>query len=941
MSSYSIPCCRRGSWSNNGQSSFAFAMHVAIPFIQVMSLLFVVPFLASFLYHYMAHTRGLIVVTRRANTRSRTNDDGSSPFIISLYGRHQPPPPPAWNLLISNNKNNNIQEEYHCPHIFSWTASALQRQGPLVDIYTASKILSSSSSSSSSLLSKYSSEEPPLIFRKQEQHAPQQQSEYGATSTSLNSTPSWCISLHAGPSSSSDDDDEDLWWCKTRSANIQNNDDDEYFSGIYHPSTTTTTTATSSSNTNGTINAGKVVDNMVIVQDASSWFGPRLQLPSLIPLPTLSRLIFSSWPSTTENNNVLHTSQSRIVPDIAAASDGTSSSSSSSSMLFRRNPNKQQASSSTSENSSWKQLLSRPAFVLLATLQLVLAWLYWERNVPVMNVAMHYPQMSMLTTIPNSHSIPQVWRALSGSTAHFNLWHLGLNMMSLHQLSLDIERSDSLSSSSIVYFMTNLSFIAIVSAVWMLLQHGKERFHQYQHQQRLQQLHQQHEPQIEHSPTVGYSGVLFAWSVVATTLVRGQQYQSCPIPFLDTFCFGTTNLFGYNRFPFSWAPLIQLALAQVMLPNVSWTGHLAGIIVGYAWTWNVLALPWLASHVELTWPTLHFLSILLAMRRYHHQSQHQEHQRESSSTAFLSSSVQSQWRVFLISFFSSVSRFLQSTCILGKMHATIAFLAVLVWGPLHALTLSSGLVFSCWYVLERQQAHATIIFTQPNNNNASNTTMANTKQSDGIFVGALVRCYMAAVVLNLVNTSMTVGLWWSLPSIWILQQSPIALLLVPLQCMTLLLGLFRKTAMAVVNKETTNTADFQTGIFHYTFGIALVQPMTETRQRLHQWLQHVQSSTSSQQGCLDRFLSTCVAIIDGATDPRADGDDDDSHGVHSIATTTSLVSNVARNRNGTSIGSTSRLFGGGGHVAFSGDGQRLGGATANAVGANRESESMV
>jgi hypothetical protein len=234
--------------------------------------------------------------------------------------------------------------------------------------------------------------------------------------------------------------------------------------------------------------------------------------------------------------------------------------------------------------------------------------------------------------------------------------------------------------------------------------------------------------------------------------------------------------------------------------------------------------------------------------------------------------------------------------------------------------------------MERQQSQAAPIFTQHNN-----IIMDNTKQSDVIFLCALVRCYMVAVVLNLVNTSMTFGLWWSIPSIWILQQSPIALfLLVPLQCTTLVLGLFYVTRTANINKDETNNADdFQTGIFHYTLGISLIQPMTETRQRLHQWLQHVQSSSlspSSQQWCcLERLLSTCLTIIDGGVT-----DNDISHCFHSNATTTP-VTNMARNRNGTNSGSSTSRGGGQGVALFPGVGQRLG-ATTTTCTTNRESE---
>ena len=81
------------------------------------------------------------------------------------------------------------------------------------------------------------------------------------------------------------------------------------------------------------------------------------------------------------------------------------------------------------------------------------------------------------------------------------------------------------------------------------------------------------------SYTAGYSGILFAWYAV-----------SCFIAPINT------GLFGLNLSPFIML-FVYMALSQFLLPNVSFTGHLSGVIVGliiggggFKWYGSYLAL---------------------------------------------------------------------------------------------------------------------------------------------------------------------------------------------------------------------------------------------------------------------------------------------------------------------------------------------------------------
>lgn len=90
-------------------------------------------------------------------------------------------------------------------------------------------------------------------------------------------------------------------------------------------------------------------------------------------------------------------------------------------------------------------------------------------------------------------------------------------------------------------------------------------------------------PSYLHECAVGFSGVIFALKVVAT--------HDTPA--------GTTYLMGFIPVWSRYACWAELLLIQVMVPNVSFTGHLAGILVGMVYVkgplksimdavWNVI-----------------------------------------------------------------------------------------------------------------------------------------------------------------------------------------------------------------------------------------------------------------------------------------------------------------------------------------------------------------
>lgn len=178
------------------------------------------------------------------------------------------------------------------------------------------------------------------------------------------------------------------------------------------------------------------------------------------------------------------------------------------------------------------------------TLNIGLAFYYWNGRIAVASVALQYSKIS-----------DEPWRFLTGSTAHFELWHLFFNMQALYSLGMELEGTVY---TSMEFFLYNCSFLMIVPAIWCGLETMRRKLSS---------------SSVADIPTVGFSGVLFAWMLLASV----KQSRTCPVFFLPQLCFDTHYVAGL---PWNVGPLVQVVVAQVLLPRVSLTGHLAGLIAG-------------------------------------------------------------------------------------------------------------------------------------------------------------------------------------------------------------------------------------------------------------------------------------------------------------------------------------------------------------------------
>jgi membrane associated rhomboid family serine protease len=191
--------------------------------------------------------------------------------------------------------------------------------------------------------------------------------------------------------------------------------------------------------------------------------------------------------------------------------------------------------------------------ILLAAINIGLYWTYWNFRVDPSPIVL------------NAEITQDYGRAFSSAFGHFEIWHVGFNMMTLFTLGNVLEEQ---LYGSIPFLMYTLAFVPLTALVVVALQRVFT---------------------TAPSSMVGFSGILFAWSVVATLSTS----QTCPIMFLPDLCFNTYRLLD-GKVTVSLGPLVQLVFLQVVLPRVSFVGHLSGIIVGFCWHWSILPpLEWL------------------------------------------------------------------------------------------------------------------------------------------------------------------------------------------------------------------------------------------------------------------------------------------------------------------------------------------------------------
>ena len=147
----------------------------------------------------------------------------------------------------------------------------------------------------------------------------------------------------------------------------------------------------------------------------------------------------------------------------------------------------------------------------------------------------------------------QVWRLITGAFLHGGILHLFMNMLTFTQLGLTFESH----VGTLSYFYHIIIFGLISSCFHTLI-----AFIMYLGGDSSQWS----------SSAVGFSGILFALIVVDITISGGDE----------------RSILGLFLVP-SWLyPWVMLLLMSLLIQNVSFLGHLSGIIAGYLYQFNIL-----------------------------------------------------------------------------------------------------------------------------------------------------------------------------------------------------------------------------------------------------------------------------------------------------------------------------------------------------------------
>lgn len=223
------------------------------------------------------------------------------------------------------------------------------------------------------------------------------------------------------------------------------------------------------------------------------------------------------------------------------------------------------------------KLTSRPVTTALLLVNTAVAYLLWSYKVDVASVSFSYDAVAR----------GEVWRLITASFAHFDLMHIGFNMMALYQLG-DLEYE----FGSIRFLYLNLDLVLLTMGVCVLIAHL--RIIKFNHLD------------VRFQQAVGFSCVLFAWMTVAS--VRMNEY--CPLFFYPSLCFETYHIglpaasSNFPSLPVNLGPFVLLLVTKVILPRSSFVGHLSGILIGFPLAWNMLdwiTVPVLAAVLVLAY----------------------------------------------------------------------------------------------------------------------------------------------------------------------------------------------------------------------------------------------------------------------------------------------------------------------------------------------------
>ncbi|KAL3625972.1 Rhomboid-like protein 15 [Castilleja foliolosa] len=149
----------------------------------------------------------------------------------------------------------------------------------------------------------------------------------------------------------------------------------------------------------------------------------------------------------------------------------------------------------------------------------------------------------------------QVYRIYTAILFHGSFLHVLFNMMALTPMGSELERI--MGSIRLLYIIILLAVSNAILHLVIALLVAHNPFHSDQY--------------LMDQCSIGFSGILFSMIVIETSL-SGVQSRS---------------FFGLFNVPAKWYVWILLGVFQLLMTNVSFLGHLCGILSGYAYIFGV------------------------------------------------------------------------------------------------------------------------------------------------------------------------------------------------------------------------------------------------------------------------------------------------------------------------------------------------------------------
>jgi rhomboid domain-containing protein 1 len=161
----------------------------------------------------------------------------------------------------------------------------------------------------------------------------------------------------------------------------------------------------------------------------------------------------------------------------------------------------------------------------------------------------------------------EYYRIVSAAFVHGGIMHIAMNMSSLIQLGSTLE----VKFGSLNFLLYSIWSVLLVGFVYVIISYVLSIALQ--------------DPTKLYESGVGYSGVLFSYAII-------DSYHTT-----DT----VRSVFGLFTVPAKIHPFILLILIQVILPNISFMGHVSGVLIG---------LLTVAGSIQILLPSIECLHLL-------------------------------------------------------------------------------------------------------------------------------------------------------------------------------------------------------------------------------------------------------------------------------------------------------------------------------------------